>query len=104
MRAAINPQVMATDLADYLVKRGVPFRQAHAAVGRAVRRADELNVSLAVLPLEEWQAIQPAFADDLYQMFDPEVSVAQRAAYGGTAPKAVMEQLDQAKKILSPPA
>jgi len=100
MRAAINPQVMATDLADYLVKRGVPFRQAHEAVGRAVRRADELNVSLAVLPLEEWQAIQPAFADDLFQMFDPEVSVAQRSAYGGTAPKAVMEQLDQAKKIL----
>jgi len=104
MRAAINPQVMATDLADYLVKRGVPFRQAHAAVGRAVRRADELNVSLAVLPLEEWQVIQPAFADGLFQMFDPEVSVAQRAAYGGTAPKAVMEQLDQAKKILSEPA
>jgi argininosuccinate lyase len=101
MRAAINPQVMATDLADYLVKRGVPFRQAHAAVGKAVRRADELNVSLAVLPLEEWQAIQPAFGSDLFEMFDPEVSVAQRAAFGGTAPKAVMEQLELAKKILS---
>ncbi len=100
MRAAINPQVMATDLADYLVKRGVPFRQAHAAVGKAVRRADELNVSLAVLPLEEWQAIQPAFGSDLFEMFDPEVSVAQRAAFGGTAPKAVMEQLELAKKIL----
>ena len=103
MRAAINPQVMATDLADYLVKRGVPFRQAHAEVGRAVRRADELNVSLSVLPLEEWQAIQPAFAADLFQMFDPEVSIAQRAAYGGTSPKAVIEQLDQAKKIISLP-
>ena len=101
MRSAINPQVMATDLADYLVKRGVPFRQAHAAVGKAVRRADELNVSLAVLPLEEWQAIQPDFASDLFEMFDPEVSVAQRAAFGGTAPKAVMEQLELAKKILS---
>jgi argininosuccinate lyase len=101
MQAAINPQVMATDLADYLVKRGVPFRQAHAAVGKAVRRADELNVSLAVLPLEEWQAIQPAFGSDLFQMFDPQVSVAQRAAFGGTAPKAVMEQLELAKKILS---
>jgi argininosuccinate lyase len=101
MRSSINPQVMATDLADYLVKRGVPFRQAHAAVGKAVRRADELNVSLAVLPLEEWQAIQPAFASDLFQMFDPEVSVAQRAAFGGTAPKAVMDQLELAKKILS---
>jgi argininosuccinate lyase len=101
MRAAINPQVMATDLADYLVKRGVPFRQAHAAVGKAVRRADEMNVSLAVLPLEEWQTIQPAFASDLFEMFDPEVSVAQRIAFGGTAPKAVMEQLELAKKILS---
>ncbi len=101
MRAAINPQVMATDLADYLVKRGVPFRQAHAAVGKAVRRADELNVSLAVLPLEEWQAIHPAFGSDLVEMFDPDVSVAQRAAFGGTAPKAVMEQLELAKKLLS---
>ena len=104
MRAAINPQVMATDLADYLVKRGVPFRQAHSAVGRAVRRADELNVSLAVLPLEEWQAIQPAFAKDLFEMFDPEVSVAQRAAFGGTAPKAVADQLELAKTTLSEPA
>jgi argininosuccinate lyase len=102
MRSSINPQVMATDLADYLVKRGVPFRQAHAAVGKAVRRADELNVSLAVLPLEEWQAIQPAFSSDLFEMFDPEVSVAQRAAFGGTAPKAVMDQLELAKKILFP--
>ncbi len=101
MRSAINPQVMATDLADYLVKRGVPFRQAHAAVGKAVRRADELNISLAVLPLEEWQAIQPAFGSDLFEMFDPEVSVAQRAAFGGTAPKAVREQLELAKKFLS---
>jgi argininosuccinate lyase len=104
MRAAINPQVMATDLADYLVKRGVPFRQAHSAVGRAVRRADELNVSLAVLPLEEWQAIQPAFGEDLFLMFDPEVSVAQRAAFGGTAPQAVADQLELAKKTLSEPA
>ncbi len=103
MRAGINSQVMATDLADYLVKRGVPFRQAHAAVGRAVRRAVELDVALSALPLEEWQAIQPAFAADLFQMFDPEVSVAQRSAFGGTAPQAVKEQLDLAKAALSEP-
>jgi argininosuccinate lyase len=100
MRAAINPQVLATDLADYLVRRGVPFRQAHHAVGMAVRRADELNLTLPALPLGEWQAIHPSFAEDLFLVFDLEHSLAQRRAWGGTAPAAVKEQLDLAKKML----
>ena len=100
MRSTINPQVLATDLADYLVKRDVPFRQAHHAVGQAVRRADELNVTLPALPLIEWQTIHPVFAEDLFKVFDLEYSLAQRAAWGGTAPTAVKEQLELAKKVL----
>jgi argininosuccinate lyase len=101
MRSTINPQVLATDLADYLVKRDVPFRQAHHAVGQAVRRADELNVTLSALPLLEWQIIHPAFAEDLFKVFDLEHSIAQRTAWGGTAPMAVKEQLELVKRVLS---
>ncbi|MBE3040842.1 MAG: argininosuccinate lyase [Chloroflexi bacterium] len=100
MLSTINPQVLATDLADYLVKQEVPFRQAHHAVGQAVRRAEELNVTLPALPLVEWQTIHPAFTEDLFKVFDLEHSIAQRSAWGGTAPTAVKEQLELAKRIL----
>jgi argininosuccinate lyase len=99
-RAAVNWQVLATDLADYLVQRGVPFRQAHSATGQAVRRANELGLSLPELPLAEWQAIHPMFPKDLYEVFNVERSLEKRSAWGGTAPQAVKEQLELAKKIL----
>ncbi|HEX9013478.1 MAG TPA: argininosuccinate lyase, partial [Anaerolineaceae bacterium] len=89
MRAGINCAILATDLADYLVERGVTFRQAHQAAGLAVRRAEELGIPLTELPIEEWQAIQPAFQPDLFTVFDPERALTRRAAYGGTAPEAV---------------
>jgi len=101
MRAAVDPQMLATDLADYLVERGVPFREAHGAAGRAVKRSAEFGVKLTELPLAEWQAIHPAFGDDLFQVFDPERALARRAASGGTAPEAVREQLNLAKKVIS---
>jgi len=100
MRAAIDSQMLATDLADYLVERGVPFRQAHGAVGRAVRRSEELGVKLNELLLTEWQAIHPAFEADLFQVLDPERALARRAAWGGTAPQAVQKQLDLARQTL----
>ncbi len=100
MRAAIDPAMLATDLADYLVYKGVPFREAHHATGRAVKRAQELSVNLIELELAEWQAIHPAFADDLYQVFDPERAIARRSALGGTAPEAVQDQLALAKQVI----
>jgi len=100
MRAAIDPQVLATDLADYLVNKGVPFRQAHHAVGGAVKRALELGVRLPDLPLNEWQAIHPAFQNDLYTVFDLEQSLNRRAAWGGAAPQAVKEQLVKAREAI----
>ncbi|HMD88042.1 MAG TPA: argininosuccinate lyase [Anaerolineaceae bacterium] len=99
-RAAVNWQILATDLADYLVQRGVPFRQAHSATGQAVRRATELGLSLPELLLAEWQAIHPMFAEDLYEVFNVERSLEKRSAWGGTAPQAVKEQLELAKKNL----
>jgi len=101
MRAAVDPLMLATDLADYLVTRGVPFREAHHAAGHAVKRSVELGVKLFELPLAEWQAIHAAFGDDLYQVFDPERAIARRSAVGGTAPQAVQAQIALAKKVTS---
>jgi argininosuccinate lyase len=100
-RSAVNWQVLATDLADYLVQHGVPFRQAHSATGQAVRRAAELEVSLPELPLADWQAIHPVFDEGLFETFNLERSLEKHAAWGGTAPQAVKEQLELARETLS---
>jgi argininosuccinate lyase len=100
MRAAVDAQMLATDLADYLVERGVPFREAHGAVGRAVGRAAALGVMLPRLSLADYQAIHPAFSDDVFQVFDLERALARRAAVGGTAPQAVEEQIKLARATL----
>jgi len=101
MRAAVDAQMLATDLADYLVERGVPFREAHGAAGRAVKLAEGLGVMLTDLTLAEWQTIHPAFDSEVSQVFDLERALARRAAWGGTAPQAVREQLELAKKVIA---
>ncbi len=97
---AISADMLATDLADMLVEKGVPFRQAYAAVGQAVRRAEEHGETLPELSLEVWQEIHPAFDATLFQAFDPVRAVSRRAAWGGTAPEAVAKQLALAKQML----
>lgn len=99
MRAAIDPSMLATDLAEYLVRKGIPFRQAHAAVGKAVRLAAEKGLSLESLPLDELQACG-AFDADVYAVFDPDLSLQRRSATGGTAPNAVKKQIEKAKHVL----
>lgn len=101
MAAALTEDLLATDLADYLVRKGLPFRQAHHAVGMVVRRAGELSVELSVLPLAELQVINPLFSPDVEAVFDFAQSVAQRRAFGGTAPTAVREQIARAKRRLA---
>ncbi len=98
-RQAIHPAVLATDLADYLVVKGVPFRSAHEAVGKAVRLAEEKGENLTTLSLEDYQSIHPAFMEDLYTALSLEASVNRRAVYGGTAREAVVNQLEEARKI-----
>jgi argininosuccinate lyase len=100
MRAAIDAAMLATDLADYLVAKGVPFRQAHAFTGQAVRLAAESGKPLDGLTLAELQSVNPAFAEDVYGVFDPLQSVSRRCAVGGTAPEAVKVQLEQARALL----
>jgi argininosuccinate lyase len=100
MEAAIDATMMATDLADYLVKLGIPFREAHALTGQAVKLAMEKGKSLDELTILEFQAIHPDFDQSVYQVFDPRVSIARRKAIGGTAPEAVKEQIKLAKLSL----
>lgn len=101
MQAALDPALLATDLADYLVERGVPFREAHRLVGQAVRRASERGVPLDRLPLAEWQMISPLIGEDVAGLFDFSASVARRNVAGGTGHDAVKTQLTQAKAMIA---
>ncbi len=101
MRTALEAALFATDLADYLVENGMPFRQAHAAVGEAVRKAQAAGVPLDRLPLAAYREISASFDEDLYQVFDPQRAISRRAALGGTAPAAVAQQLVLAKAVLA---
>ncbi|MBK9009011.1 MAG: argininosuccinate lyase [Anaerolineae bacterium] len=97
MRDAIDSSMLATDLADYLVNKGVPFRKAHEAAGRVVRVAGEGNVRMEKMPLEAYQAIRPEFEADVYQAFDLLKSIEKRNAIGGTSLKSVKMQIAECK-------
>ncbi|HEY1750513.1 MAG TPA: argininosuccinate lyase, partial [Caulobacteraceae bacterium] len=91
----------ATDLADWLVRvLGMPFRQAHHAAGRAVKRAEALGLALADLPLAELQAIEPGVTGDVYEVLTPMASAASRTSYGGTAPDRVRAEIERWKETL----
>lgn len=96
MRTAIDPTLMATDLAEHLVRKGVPFREAHGLTGQAVRAAAEKGCGLDQLCQADWQALGLLEAD-LLPVFDPLASVEKKSAIGGTAPQAVLEQIQNAK-------
>jgi argininosuccinate lyase len=101
MKAAIDPGMLATDLADYLVQKGLPFRQAHALAGRAVQFAAQLGKPLDRLSLSEFQTLDPLFGPDAYSVFDVQQSLARRNVIGGTALEAVRTQLQTAQKVLT---
>jgi argininosuccinate lyase len=101
MQAALDANMLATDLADYLVLRGVPFREAHGLAGRAVHRAIELEVGLDRLPVYEWKAISPLIEEDVASVFDFAASADRRNVIGGTGRSAVQQQLEEAKRVMS---
>ena len=98
MRAALDEELLATDLAEYLVRKGMPFREAHHIVGEVVQLASESQSNLSALPLTALQAICELFSQDVYDVFDFDQSVAKRSVFGGTAPAAVREQIALAKE------
>ena len=99
-RAAAEGHATATDLADYLVKKGLPFREAHEAVARAVRGADEQGKDLAGLALDELRRFSPLIGEDVYAALTLEGSLAARDHVGGTAPRRVREAAAQARARL----
>jgi argininosuccinate lyase len=90
----------ATDLAGYLAQRGLPFREAHEVVGKAVALALTRGVPLRDLPLEELRALSPVFGPDFREAVTVEASLAARHVYGGTAPEAVQRALAEARALL----
>ena len=90
----------ATDLADYLVKKGLAFRDAHEAVAMAVRDAEKLGKDLAELPIEVLRGYSALVAEDVYSVLSPEGSVASRNHVGGTAPEQVRLAVERARKRL----
>ncbi|MBX3154461.1 MAG: argininosuccinate lyase [Deltaproteobacteria bacterium] len=94
MRAAIDAgYLVATELADYLVTKGVPFREAHDHAGKLVRLAVSRNLELAQLPLDDLRAVHPAFDDDVATWLDPVRAVDRRDLPGAPARARVLEEL-----------
>ncbi|MQA89003.1 MAG: argininosuccinate lyase [Gemmatimonas sp.] len=99
--AAVDPAMLATDLADFLVREGIPFREAHERIGRLVRAAEELGCSLSELPRDRFIEISKEFADaNLDGLFDPLQSLEARSAPGGTAGVSVRAQMEALKHLL----
>jgi argininosuccinate lyase len=104
MQAALSSTMMATDLADYLVRKGATFREAHGAVGRLVRESEQSGREMQDIPFASFTAAHPRFTEDVYDALSPARSVLQRDVEGGTGPAAVRAQLEQARLALQPPA
>jgi argininosuccinate lyase len=100
MAAACGSFLQATDVADYLVARGVPFREAHHLTGTLVRECLERGVGLGDLPLEDLRRLSPAFDDGVIGALDARASLARKALAGGSAPEWVREQLARAAALL----
>ncbi|NET47980.1 MAG: argininosuccinate lyase [Merismopedia sp. SIO2A8] len=92
----------ATDVADYLAAKGVPFREAYNLVGKVVRTSLEANKLLKDLTLEEWQALHPQFEADIYEAIAPKQVVAARNSYGGTGFDQVREAIAEAWQRIRP--
>jgi argininosuccinate lyase len=91
---ALCPEMLATDLADYLVRKGVPFRETHHISGACVRLAEETATSIDDLTLEQLQQIDARFEEDVMKVWDYEVSVERKSSIGGTSRASVLKQID----------
>jgi argininosuccinate lyase len=100
MKAAVTSTMMATDLADYLVRKRVTFREAHGAVGQLVREAEEKECELGGLPFASFRSAHPSFERDVMAELLPATSLENREIDGGTGPAAVRRQIAAAKKAI----
>ena len=102
MRHAVEADYSnATDRADYLVRKGLPFRKAHAVAGQAVAQCIARGIYLADLPIADYQQLSPLFAEDIYDAISPETCVSCRNSYGGTSYEQAEMQLEAAKNLMT---
>jgi argininosuccinate lyase len=99
--AASNPALLATEAADYLVHKGIPFRQAHDIVGKVLREAEKQNVPWTALPLETLRKISPAFEADFAKSLSVEAALAAKKVPGGTAPESVDDAVANLERRLN---
>jgi argininosuccinate lyase len=99
--AAADPLLMATDVAEWLVVHGVPFREAHRIVGRAVRVAQRAGRTLAELSAADWAAVDPRIGPEVTELFDTERSLRRREVPGGPGPRMVSRQLVRAATMVA---
>ncbi|OWK59949.1 Argininosuccinate lyase [Lonchura striata] len=100
MEKALSPEILSSDLALYLVHKGMPFRQAHIAAGKAVHLAETKGITINNLSLEDLKSISPLFGSDVAQVFSVVSSVEQYTAAGGTAKGSVSAQIEQLRELL----
>ena len=100
MAAQLEAGLLATELADYLVRRGLPFREAHHLVGSAVRRAEERGVPLTELGAAELAVISPHFGPDTAEVLTVSAALAARDLPGGAGPGALRAQLAAARRLV----
>jgi argininosuccinate lyase len=99
--AASNPALLATEAADYLVRKGIPFRQAHDIVGNVVREAEKRNISWTALPLDALKKISPAFEADFANSLSVGAALAAKKVPGGTAPESVCDAIANLERRLN---
>lgn len=100
MRLALTPAMLATDLAEYLVRKGVPFRDTHHVAGAAVSMAELQGIPLSELSVEDLQRLHDAFEDDVVDVWNFEQSVERRDVPGGTSRRAILEQIEKMRSLL----
>ncbi|XP_009991604.1 PREDICTED: argininosuccinate lyase [Chaetura pelagica] len=100
MEKALSPEMLSTDLALYLVRKGMPFRQAHTASGKAVHLAESKGTTINNLSLDDLKSISPLFGSDVSQVFNVVQSVEQFRAAGGTARSSVSAQIEHLRELL----
>ncbi|KAM7217112.1 L-Aspartase-like protein [Rhypophila decipiens] len=100
MRASLDPFMLATDLADYLVRKGVPFRETHHISGRCVALSEQTGIPMNELSYEQLKGVDARFEKDIKEVFDYEKSVEMRAAKGGTSKSSVLEQIKVIKAMI----
>lgn len=101
MQKALIDEMLATDLADYLVRKGLPFRQSHHIVGQVVRKAIAQGCALRDLPLQDLQTVSSLFSDDVTHILDFRHAVEQRDVPGGTSTSSVLAQIKKAQTLLA---